>query len=282
MTNNNINPAQNSAATYRSAYIASVILFAVIYALSMVFFNLVSYQVSGLVLNMLRAGAIIAAIVCAFITCVRCAQSNKLRNPDIYTPPRDTFYYIKRMGFFVLMIILISFAASLLGMFTNSILIGVFSKIQNAFFSEFFMKLPVFIIYLVIIYKMLVRYGFMDSERKIFNPNFKLLTFIIAFMIMLPGLIYADFFHIPALINSMMDVQTVLSPNVGTYIIESDGYTFVNENFGAINVILIAVTSLLTFAIQTAVFMFAYNRGKKIFIKEHIREVNEYEMNENI
>jgi len=186
------------------------------------------------------------------------------------------------MGFFTLMIVLMSLAASLVGMVFCAFIGGIFYNIDHAFFSEFLLKLPFFALYISLVYKMLVRFGFMDSQRKIFNPNFKMISFIISFIIMLPGLVHDNFFYSATLNDGTINVQTFLSPGTGVYTIESDGFILVNENFGALNIILIALTILLTFAIQAFIFRFAYNRGKQIFIKEHIREVNEYEMDENI
>ena len=76
----------------------------------------------------------------------------------------------------------------------------------------------------------------------------------------------------------ILNVQTVLSPNVGKFI--NDGYEiFTNEDF---NIFLVPVTVILTFAIQTAVSWFAYRRGKQIFMKNHIRIIDEYETDENV
>ena len=269
-------------ATYRGSYIVEGMLFAVIFLLSMTLFNFVSYEASGIAMNLVSGAAYISAFICAAVLCVRCAKVNKIKNPDIYIPPRDMIYYFKRAGFFALMIVLMSVAASFLGMCVIALFGGLLMRIENAFLSEFAVKLPVFIIYISMVYKMLVRFGFMDSQKKIFNPNFKMLTFMISFIMMLPGAVYDSFFAIPAVNALFVNVQTVISPNIGVYIVESDGYFYVNKDFGIINVILIALTVLATFAIQAFVFWYAYMRGKQIFIKQHIREVDEYEMNENI
>ena len=281
MNDKNIDSVKIS--TYLSSYIVAGVLFGIIFALSMTLFNFVAYQSSSIIMNLVFTAALISAFIITGITAVRCAKANKIKNPDIFTPPRDTVFYFKRIAFFVIMIVLMSLAVSLIGMFVNALWLGIVKKITaHAFFSEFLLKLPMFIVYLVFIYKMLVRYGFMDSQRKIFNPDLKIITFIIAFIIMLPGLAHSNFFYVSSLNDGMINVQTVLSPSVGTYTIESDGYVVPNENFGAFNVIMIAVTVLVTFAVQACVFAFAYKRGKKIFMKQHIRETDEYEMNENI
>ena len=267
-------------------------LFSIIFALCLILFSIVAFNadkdynitgaVAGVFLNIARVIAYISALVCAALISVRCAKVNKIKNPDIYIPPRDTVYYFKRAGFFALMIVLMSVAAMLVGMCVIALFGGILTRIENAFLSELAIKLPIFILYLSMVYKMLVRFGFLDSQRKIFNPKFKILTFMISFMMMLPGAIHDSFFAIPAVNATMINIHTVFSPNVGVYIVESDGYFFLNQDFGVVNVILIALTVLATFAIQAAVFWYAYMKGKKIFIEQHIREVDEYAMDENI
>jgi len=280
---NNTNNTNNSVklSIYRSAYIVTGVLFVIVFAICMVIFNFVSYQASGIVLNTTRIIAYISALIAAVILCGRCSTANKIKNPDIFTPPRDMFYYIKRLGFITLMIVLMNLAASLVGTVVTVFFGGIFYRIDDSFFSGFVLKLPVFILYLALVYKMLVRYGFMDSQRKIFNPHFKMLTYLISFIIMLPGLVYDNYFFVSALNGGYLNAQAFLSPNIGVYNVEFDGFIEMNESFGASNVILIALTILVTFAIQAVFFRFAYNRGKKIFIKEHIREID-YDMDENI
>ena len=266
---------------YRSSYIITMVLFAIILLLCSGLFYSVTYQVSSMVLNFMRVTAYIAALVCAAALCFKCAKVHKAKNPDIFTPPRDSVYYFKRMGFFVLMIVLMNLAASMVGMVVATFIGGIFYAIENPFLSEFLLKLPVFVLYLSFVYKMLVRFGFMDSQRKIFNFNFKLITVMISCIIMLPGLVYDNYFYRRIFDGGSLNAQAVLSPNIGIYIIENDGFFYINENFTAFNIISIALTVIAAFAVQIAVFSFAYNRGKQIFIKQHLREID-YQMDENI
>ena len=284
MNNININNKNNgNFSVYRSSYIVAGVLLCIISMLSLVLFSLISFEVSGIILGMIRSFAYISALVCAMLLCVRCATANKLKNPDIYTPPRDTFYYFKRLAFIALMIVLINTAISVVGMVVVSILGGIFVRIESLYLREMMIKLPVFIVYLGFVYKMLVKFGFMDCEKKIYNFNFKILTFIISSIIMLPGAFYDSFFYTASFDASIfVNIQTFLSSNIGSYIIEQDGFRILNENFNIGNVILIALTIFITFTIQVAVFAFAYKRGREIFIKEHIRKLDEYETDENI
>jgi len=276
---NAMNNTNNSVklSTYRNSYIVTGIFFALAILLCSVANNFISdmFPVT-LVLSY------IIAFICAITICIRCAKANKIINPAGFNPPRDTFFYLRRMGFIFAMMVLMSLGVSLAGMFINGIASGFLQRdVESLFLRGFIVKLPLFIVYLVLIYKMFIRYGFMDSERKIFNLNLKMLTVIIALIIMTPNAIYDSMFYTAPTDTLLINIQTMLSPNIDKFIIEFDGFSYVNENFTTFNAIMVVVTVLLTFAIQAGVAWFAYNRGKQIFIKQHIREID-YDMDENI
>jgi len=278
MTNTNKNSFKNP--TYRIPYIISCVLFVIIFVTCIVLFNFVPLEISGTIWTLTRLLAYVAALICIAATCAQCAKSNTRNNPDMFIPKRDIIYYIKRMGFITLMIVLMSLAASLVGFPLNAFIGGLLSNnIESSFFQGFWLKLPIFLLFLFLVYKMLIKYGFMDSQNKIFNSNLRILAIIAAVIAMTPDAIHDSMFYTSSIEMLIPNVQTFLSPNLSIYIIESDGYTYFNENF---NIIGVLISVLITFIIQTAVFYFAYNRGKKIFIKEHIRKLNEYEMDENI
>jgi hypothetical protein len=187
------------------------------------------------------------------------------------------------MGFIVVMTAFMSLGASFIGTIVNGFLGGLLNNIvKNQFLRGFLIKFPMFILYLSFIYKMFIRYGFMDSQRKIFNQSFKVLTVIVSLIIMIPNAVYDSMFYTSTLDALIVNVQSFLSPNVDKLIVEYDGYSYLNENFTTINIILVLLTVLLTFIIQSCVALFAYKRGKQIFIKEHIRKTDEYETDENI
>jgi hypothetical protein len=206
-----------------------------------------------------------AALIGAFLICTRYAIKNKTNNSGIYDDSKNTSYYIKRMGFIVIMTVLMSLGVSFVCTFLS--VIGGIGVI---------MKISMFILYLVLIYKMFIRYGFMDCEKKIFNLNFKMLTFMVSLIIMLPNALYDSIFYTQFdTILNIQNVQSALSPSI-LYLF-SDIYLNQSQN-----IFLCAISVLLTFAIQAGVVLFAYKRGKQIFIKQHIRKTGEYEMDENI
>ncbi|MCL1859551.1 MAG: hypothetical protein FWF92_10020 [Oscillospiraceae bacterium] len=263
--------------SFNGSFITAGILFIISFLFCIIVFN----TVGGMsFFPLVLTASFIMALMCVFLVCIRYAKANKIKNPDAFNPPRDTFYYLKRMGFAVLMTFLMSMGVSFIGTFASAIFTGMLNNNTDSLFLRgFLLKLPMFIIYLSFIYKMYVRYGFIDCEKKIYNFNFKFLTVIASLIFMIPNAVYDSMFYTAALDTFIVNVQTVLSPNVDKYIMEFGVPKEINKDF---NIILVAVTILLTFAAQTAVSCFAYKRGKQIFIKEHIRKLDEYEMDENI
>jgi len=186
------------------------------------------------------------------------------------------------MGFITLMIYLMCMGVSFAGTFISALVSGMLANNinlkDNLFLRGFIIKLPMFVIYLSFVYKMFIRYGFMDSQRKIFNLNLKMLAVVVSLILMTPNAVYDSMFYTSTLDTLIVNLQTVFSPNVDMVIMEFNEIQGFNENF---SLFLVIIAIVLSFAIQTAVAWFAYSRGKQIFIKQHIREID-YEMDENI
>ena len=273
---------ENKFVNYHGYYLVLAALFIAIFAICTTLFYFIAYESSGTFLNFARAASYIAALAAAVSICARCAKSNRINNPDIFTPPRNLAYYIKRMGFAAATIILANLAISILGGFAVGLFGGFMFNMESLFARELIFKLPAFAIYLVIVYKFFVGYGFKDCHKKIYNPHFKIFTAIIAFFIFLPGAIYDNFFCIDSTNIIYLNVQTVFGPNSGIYFVDNEGYAALNEEFSGFSVFLIALTLVLAFAVQLAVAWIAYKRGKKLFVKERIRKSDDDQIDENI
>ena len=273
-----MNSANKNSFNAKISFIVTGVIFAIVFAVSVFTFNFVWYDFAGTALILMLIMAGIAAFAGVIIICARCAKINKIKNPEGFNPPRDMFYYLRRMGFIILMTVLMSVAISFIGTFINGIVGGFLRNMDDAFKRGFVLKLPMYIVYLYLIYRMFVRYGFMDAQRKIYNINLKMQAFIMALVFMIPNAVYDSMFFTETFDALIVNVQTVLSPNIDIY----TGDVFdraVSEDF---NIYLVMLTVIATFAIQLGVAWFAYKRGKKIMFKEHIREINEYEMDEGI
>jgi len=268
--------------TYRIPYILTGLMFGILFAACMIIFNFVIFEVAGIVLNVVRMITYFMALLIIFSISVRFSVINEIKNPDNFIPRRNTFYYFRQIAFISGILVLMNIAVSIAGLIGVSILGGLLLHLDSIFLREFLLKLPAFILYILMAYKMFIRYGYMDSQRKIFNLNLKMLAVIMAIILMLPSAVHNSFLFKSTLINGSVNVNTLLNPGVGTYIIEAYDYFRPNENFNSINAVLIFLSVLITFTLQAVIFWFAYKRGKQIFIRQHIRKTYEYETDENI
>ena len=269
---------KNNRIHFRNYFIAAGILLFAIFAICLFTFNFISYEASGVILNFTRIIAYIAAFLNAGFICINCAKFSKIKNPDGFKPPRDMAFYLKRMIFNILLVVFVSLAASIIGSVANVFVGGILMQNSNSFLQGFILKLPMFIIYLAFIYKVFAQNGFTDCKSKIFNPDFKTLAIMLSILVMLPDAIYDSMFITSLTEAFVVNVQTVFSPNAGLYFVDSG----IAELNGEFNITGVLISILITFSIQSIVAWFAYRRGKQIFIKEQIRQSDEYETDENI
>jgi hypothetical protein len=192
------------------------------------------------------------------------------------------FYYLKRMGFIVLMLILLNIAMSLGVFWVSSFGIYLLDQIDDLFIRELIVKLPFFIVYLAAIYGIFQSNGFMDSQKKIYNKNFRILSVIVTFMTMVPGVVHDNFILIRAVEKGNLNIQAVLSPHSGIYTVMEGGRVALNENFSSLDMLAIIFAILFTFALETAVTWFAYSRGRRRFIKDYLINPDEYDTNEKL
>ena len=268
--------------SYQNCYFVAGALYVAVFAICVALFSFVTYEASGIILNITRAIAYVSAFAAAVLMCARCEKANKINNPDIFTPPRNLIYYVKRMGYAAITIVLANLVASFLGGFAIGLVGSFLFGMDNLFVRDFIFKLPAFAIYLVIVYRFFAGYGVKDCQRKIYNLSFRMFTVAIACLTLLPGAIYDNFFVMSATNKIYLNVQSVFGPNDGIYFIDEDRYSALNENFNGFNVFLIIATVILAFAAQMAVAYFAYENGRKAFVKEQIRKSDENDFFENI
>jgi hypothetical protein len=122
--------------------------------------------------------------------------------------------------------------------------------------------------------------GYRDANRKVFNAPLKILIVALVFLLFIPGAVYESMHYTefdPNMGMAGVDIQAVFSANIGVYTLDPvTDYPMVNPDF---NVILTAFTVLLAGAVQMAVAMFAYIRGKQTFLKKRLNP-NEVETDE--
>lgn len=247
-------------------YIVILSSFVILFAINFLMLYMVSLPASGtaLIINL-----IITAIPTFIVSLFSCMTFAKKGNADTKT----FSYCFQRMYITILLLFLGSLAVSAVGgIVINAFIGGTRTRIDNLFVRGAVLKIPMLAIYLVFVYKLFVRHGYLDSEHKCFNPEFKTITFMYSFILMLPNMIYDSMYYTYS--DAMMiNVHTALSPNIDFYTEEA----MLNSNFSIILVILSIVAVLL---IELAAAMFAYNRGKKLFFKEHPHS-HDYATDEN-
>jgi len=121
-------------------------------------------------------------------------------------------------------------------------------------------ELILLVIYLAAVYKFYVKTGYLHSGAKRFNFTFQALTVIYAFMLIIP----------PAIKDSMyiaINPHSALVPNTPAG----------KEGF---NLLLMSLSLAVTIAAEMFIMIFAYNRGKKIFMKQRMRQTEAYETDE--
>ncbi|MCL2772335.1 MAG: hypothetical protein FWD71_03205 [Oscillospiraceae bacterium] len=284
--NINITKKTNRANVKKSLYITSILFFAIVFILSAVIFYFSSYSAAHFLEIAVLIVAAIIIIIVSFIICSNYAKMNGAPENSAdgmdYDKTKNMTYYLKRMWLAIILLVLISIAISFAGGFIlGGFMSGFRNKITNSFLQGIVLKGPMFIIYMIIIYNMFIKQGFMDAERKIFNLSFKILSVITAFIFMIPNMIFDSMYDTYYIGAPSVNVHSVLSPNIDLYLVDPDsGKVAFNSHF---NMILVIFTVLLTLTIEFGVMVFAYKRGKKCFIDQHTRKLDkneEYQIDE--
>ena len=149
-----MNNVKNQTIKFTRSFITVGIIFIISFVLCLLVYNLVSNANSyTMAIQVAMAVVAIAALIGTFIISVRFADASKLKNP---ASPQNVGFYFKRMAFIIVITILISAAASVIGTFANSFFGGVLKdNIDSMFIRGLILKLPVFIIYLTFLCDML-------------------------------------------------------------------------------------------------------------------------------
>ena len=269
----------NKTGAKKFLYIIFLSVFALIFIISSVLFYFATYQAAHTMLIIALIAAIIMTLIMTFAVSNTYARFNG--GGADYGKAKDMGYYFKRIWLTIILLVLISIAVSFAGgEIVNGFIGGLRSRMSNAFLRGLVLKGPMFIVYMAVVYKIFVKQGFMDAERKTFNFGFKIFSLIAVFMFMLPNMIFDSMYDTFVLEALTVNVHSVLSPNIDLY--NSGEFGTFTFNGGSFSMFLVILTVIITIAIESAVMLFAYRRGKKIFISQHIRklEENEYDTDE--
>ena len=226
--------------------------FVVIFIFSTILFVFVHPAALGAAFGITQPIAIVVAMVIAFVISTHYQNLNKI-NGNGQKNFRD---YFKQIGITVLLLGLMNIAISEF--------VGLF---LGAFLSGAALKIPLFLIYLFAVYSMFSQQGDKDANRKVYNLHLKILSMMLVFIVVMPAAV-RDSIHIihgPEVMAGA-NLQAAFSPNTYMYIF--DGLVWVdNPDF---NLVLSILTLFISFAIQMALMIFAYNHGKKSFLKKRL------------
>ena len=166
---------------------------------------------------------------------------------------KKVFDYLKRMWGYIIMLVVVGYAITFIPVvLIEPFLLPQLEKLHSLAFIA--IKVVFLIAYLVFVYRIIHKYGYIHASKTMFNLDCQIVTFITAFMFIIP----------PAIKDSMYPVinpHSALTPNVSRAL---EGEKF--------NVILVAILILVTIAIEICVLTVAYMKGKQTYIKGRIRD----------
>jgi len=235
---------------------------------SLLLLNFVHPDASGMAFWILQPIAGFAVLILSFVTASHYRNLNRASGGD-----KDFGYYFKRIWTTLILMFLMSVVISeAVGLFYNGIVGGTRIRMIDSgrfFMQGFIAKGPLFALYLVLIYNMFSQQGFRDANRKVFNAHLKILIVALVFLLMLPAAVHDSMHHTQFVAGfGGINIQAVFSANVDVYAVDPiTDYVMVNNNF---NIFLTAFTVLLALAVQMAVAIFAYKRGKQAFLKKRL------------
>ena len=111
------------------------------------------------------------------------------------------------------------------------------------------LNIPAFVIFTAVIYRLVCRWGYKDAEAGRFDLNFHLVAWIYFFIIISDNIVSANTTAPTA------NPHLALIPLFLTY---GDGFFFP----------LLVISLLVTVAVETLIFVYAYRKGKRRFIED--------------
>ena len=257
-------------------YALAAATFIIIFSISYAMLRRVDPQALGTANIVSSILAFIVIVIAAVIASVLMSGSVISRENDLRAP-KNLFYHLKRIASFVFLMTLLNLAVSFAGGLLAMVSLDIFTTLREDNFQMYstIIKVPMFLVYTVILFLLAKHTGTSDTAFKAFNPHFMLVALILAFSFMLPMTVSGHMYEnsddrgnysfgqgggrgtsSSGKIN--FDVQTVFSSNEDLY---KDNYNLtINENFSGTRVL---ISVFFAVAIQIIVAMIAYDRGRK-------------------
>jgi len=257
-------------------YALAAAAFIIIFGISYTMLRSIDPQALGTANIVSSVLAFIVIVIVAVIVSVLMSGSVISRENDLRAP-KNLFYHFKRIAYFMFLMALLGFAVSFAGGLLAMVSLDIFTTLREDNFKLYstVIKVPMFIVYIVIWFLLTKHAGSTDTAVKTFNPHFMLIVLVLTLSFMLPMTVSGHMYE-----NSddrgnysfgqgggrgtsssgkiSFDVQTVFSSNEDLY---KDNYNLkINENFSGTRVL---ISVFLAVAIQIIAAMIAYNMGRK-------------------
>lgn len=253
--------------TQKFLLILTSAFFGIVFIASLFIFTFVHPVAAGRAFWPVQIAAFITALILSLIISLRYKNLSKMNGGD-----KDFAYYFKRIWLTVVILVAASIIISeLVGLIFNAFGIGIRYNMESLFLQGAVFKIPLLLIYLFVIYNTFSQQGEKDANRKAFNLHFKILVMALALLLLTPGAM-SDSMHPPAVDDTgtglqATNLQAAFTPNRNVYTGDIYGGFMVNPDF---SIVLTALTILFGFAIQMAVAVLSYKRGKQTFIKNKL------------
>ena len=177
-----------------------------------------------------------------------------------------------------------SFALSLAGGVISYLAVTILNINSNVdFVNGAFFTVPMFALYLYGIYKIFSEMGYTDCVNNSFNLHFKITAIILAFIVVLPSTVVDNMYstityHLKTNpFDAFINVRSLFSANIDLSLSADNGLIKTLGNSGMVSVML---KSLLIFALEMAVAVSAYIRGKVKFAKRYLVKYKDYPTDE--
>jgi len=189
-------------------------------------------------------------VIFSFVLSLRYAAANRKKMSD----------YMKRIWgqilFMAVVFIIIILVWDMLSIFIK----GMAERAENVFLRSFVFKLPVFAVYSLIMYNFVRQIGYLHASKKMYNMKFQIITVFYAFILLLPQTVFDSIYlHLGEQIaEHNSNPLNLFNPNLNLF----------DKNF---SLPLVALTLFLSFSAEATVILFAYQRGKRNYVKRRIR-----------
>jgi len=251
------------------------VFFAVLFAVNLLLFNFAFAEPA------LMAGTAITWVAVAILSLV-IASHYGMSNKSSSAERRKLGDYLKNIWLIIIFMTVLSYALSFAGgILVSFIMMIIRNSVGGEYLNGAFFVIPLFMIYLTVLYRTLVKIGFSDSRKKIFNLRFKILILLLVLMFIMPwaigGNMYGMYYLTGNPLDSDINIRAIFSTSV-----DLTSYDYYGEPEATNNMAGVIIKVLLTFAVEAAVAVFAYMRGKKAFIAKHMSKDKDYQTDENI